>query len=783
MAEGARLPERIVVNYDDLYLTEYSVFKTESLSLATERLAGVNLLLTHLAFSALAAGIKEGAYAFSAENVKFFACFSQKATAKTGGASVVFYAFKSYPVTAAPDRRLMGLSEFRVERALPPDAQFGKLYRTFSADVNLPLLDEVQKSIVFTEGKNLLVQGIAGSGKTNLCIDKILFAASSGYAGKTLYSTFSRGLLLDVRRKVEDYLSSIKQCIAAYGEGKAVLGDASETLAVSRLIGVPLSSSEEVALQLERIADYLENKVEYLLLEDILRKELGEKPVADVSTFLAFLQNSTNYNLLQRRKKFDLTDEVLYKEIYGFLFGKAVDRPLTKEQYVAARKGAFSRAEAEFVFDLAEAYRAEIAERGLAEANLSCHEVKGQSVPVYSLVILDEVQDFTEVQLAFFRSLAVKLFCVGDASQMVNPAYFSFARLKDLLYKKDVTDVAELSYNYRNSPEIAGVVAALSDINRATFGVHGFVLSAEAVASEEGAFAVSFKAADFAKKIAKEKTDNFTVVVASGAEKESLRAVLPQKEILTVSEIKGLERDTVVLYNVLSSNKDKFMKLERTEINRKTADENSLYRYYFNLFYVGVSRARRHLFVAEDDTPLQFEAFFKQKFQTLSTAEAVQKLRQTVGSTLVDQEEHKRRAEEFARLGQYDNAIHAANNLVDEAEKEKVLADVGVWRDYISHGDYVGAGVAYWEKGYLKEAKEYFVLGGETDLSELLDATSGGTDEKLDYGILRHYDRFKNNSAAMKIILSLLQRDAAAVKETTKDTSRNLKKALKTKGR
>ena len=769
------MPEKVVVRYDDFYLTEYSVFKTESLSLATEKLTGVNLLLTHLAFAALSAGIREGAYVFSAEDVKFFACFSLSGKGRTGGASVIYYDFRSYPVTATGDRRLKGLSEFRVERAPHPDLAFTKLYRTFSAETNLPLLDEIQREIVYIEGKNLLVQGIAGSGKTNLCIDKILFAASSGYLGRTLYSTYSRGLLLDVKGKVDAYLLSLKECLTAYEDGRASIGDASETLAVSRLIGVPLSSTEPVASQLSRIISYLENKVDYLLLEDIFKNALGERTRADEGTFREFLRSSRNYNLMQRRKRFDITDEVLYKEIYGFLFGKAVERPMTKEEYVLARKGAFSRPEAEYIYDLSEGYRAEILDRGLMDLNLSCAEIPLSPVPVYSLSILDEVQDFTEVQLAFFRSLSVKLFCVGDASQMVNPAYFSFARLKDILYKKDVTDVEELSYNYRNSPEIAGVVAALSDLNRQTFGVHGFVLSAEAVASASESFAVTFPTADFAKRIAKEKTDNFTVVVATVKEKETLRAMLPKKEILTVSEIKGLERDTVVLYNVLSSNADKFRRLARTEIDRKSADENSLYRYYFNLFYVGVSRARRHLFVAEEGDIAQFSSFFKNNFDALTTPEAVNKLKETVGSTLVDQEEHRRRAEEFAKLGQYDNAFHAANNLVNDAEREKVLLDIRLWRDCISRGDYVGAGVGYWEHGDLEDARHYFTLGGETDLVELVDAVSGGTDERLDYHILRYYDRLKGNPSVMRIIHSLLRRDLDALKESTRESSRKLR--------
>ena len=189
VGKEGKIPERVTIEYDTLYLTEYSVYKTEDLALSAKKLDGLNLLLTHLAFAALKAGVREGAYRFSAKDVKFFALFSTLTPGKGKGASVVFYDFKSYPVTAAGDNRLKGLFEFRVEKTAMPVCRFDKLYRTFSSEVNLPLLDETQRNIVFTEGKNLLVQGIAGSGKTNLCIDKILFAAASGYQGKTVYST------------------------------------------------------------------------------------------------------------------------------------------------------------------------------------------------------------------------------------------------------------------------------------------------------------------------------------------------------------------------------------------------------------------------------------------------------------------------------------------------------------------------------------------------------------------------------------------------------------------
>jgi len=776
MAQTTERTDKIVVRYDAMYLTEYSVYKTEDFTLATSKLSHVNVLLTHLAFAALAAGYRDGFFSFAAEDVKLFAHFDP---VFKEGAAVVFYDFKSYPVTHGGDTRLVGLTEFKAEKVPAETYRGNKLYRTFSDGINLPLLNDEQRAIVYAEGKNLLVQGIAGSGKTNVCIDKIIFAATSSYRGRTLYSTFSRGLLLDVRQKVEEYTESLRAFLTAWQEDK-VFRETTDLVAATRVIGVPLSSAEAVRPQLEKMIEYLSTKVDYLLPEDMYRQQFGEGKRADEGTFDEFFRSMKNYNLLQRTKKHSISREVLYKEIYGFIFGKASGETLTKARYAELREGTFSRPEAEYVYDLAEAYAAYLKEIGAFDLNTACEEMSRMTeYPAYSLVILDEVQDFTRVQLEYFKNIGIKLFCVGDASQMVNPAYFSFATLKDILYKKDVTDVSELKYNYRNSKEIADIVMALAKLNRETFGVHGFVLDAEAVSREKGAFALAFKSADFIERMKKEVTDNFTIVVSSQAEKERLRAALPLKEILTVSEIKGLERDTVVLYNVLSSNHAAFERLARTSVNRKTADENSLYRYYFNLFYVGVSRARRHLFVAEDREIPQFAGFFEHNFELVRAEDAVRRIKETVGSTLVEQEEHKRRATEFMKLGQYDNALNAARSLINDREREKAFADIDIWRRYISAGDYTSAGIAYWERGYNAEAKHYFELAGESDLLDLLEAATGGADDKLDYRILSHFDKLKGNAAAMRILNSVVEKDVSALKNTHKEIASRLKLASK----
>ena len=63
-----------------------------------------------------------------------------------------------------------------------------------------------------------------------------------------------------------------------------------------------------------------------------------------------------------------------------------------------------------------------------------------------------------------------------------------------------------------------------------------------------------------------------TIVVNSQQRKQELRKLLPKQEILTVSEIKGLERNFIILLDVLSDNSQKWDVLSRTIIKKKKAE-------------------------------------------------------------------------------------------------------------------------------------------------------------------------------------------------------------------
>lgn len=673
------------------------------------------------------------------------------------------------------------------DKHLCEPADFNKLYTLSCADqVNFPLLNAEQAAIVETEDKNILVQGVAGSGKTNICINKLIFTACRDYAGRTLYTTYSRGLLLDTRAKADAFNNNLKTFARSYAEGKVVFADRDRKKAIENRFAMTFPEQEEkkIIARIRAISDYLDHKVDYFLIEDLYNRLAGRAEAVDEGYFVKkYVKNIKNHQLVGKLARVNyLSHEVIFKEIYGMILGccnpAEPQKLLSLEEYIARREDSFTRPECEVIYSLAKDYAQHLLSAGLADNNLMSRRLlaKADALPKYSLAVVDEVQDMTEVSLCLMKAVSRKLFCVGDALQMINPSYFSFAYLKNLLFEKDVVSVAELKNNYRNTRRIADIVDRLGTVNIARFGTHSFVLKGESVEADAETSAVYVRGEGFLAAAAKENFDHFTVIVAGQREKEELRKLLKRQEILTVSEIKGLERETVVLYRVLSDNADKWAALERTVLNRKRADENSVYRYYFNLFYVGASRAKNHLFVAETAGIPLFEDFFKEKFDALSVGDAVKKLGAVVAKVETDQEELIERVGQFINLGQYDNARFAANKIPDDIERTLQLDRIDVFEQYISHGKYREAGIRYWELGRPDEAKKQFALSGDTTLTELVDACAGGGASALDADIVRYYTEVEGNEPARKLIIETVMNEAKRLAERQRDILHTVKR-------
>ncbi len=664
------------------------------------------------------------------------------------------------------------------------ESDFKKLYLLSNSEyVNFPMLNEKQQALVEIEKENVLVQGVAGSGKTNVCLSKIIWVACRNYSGKILYTTFSRGLLIDTKSKIEVFKNNIKNFINDYKNNRIVFLDRNHKKAIENRLGLHLVADNEtnVVRKLEQIVEFLETHVDYLLIEDIYKNTFDEDvEICTESTFLnVFLKNMANHQLRNRLEKIkNISYSIIYKEIYGMIFGCATNGEMIDfETYKKRRENSFSTFECETIYAIAKLFDEFQKTQNLTDNNkISQKLLKNTSkMQKYSLSIIDEVQDFTEINLNLFKEISIKLFCVGDALQMINPSYFSFAYLKKLMYNEDVTNVSELECNYRNNKKIVDILDSLSQINIKQFGTHSFVLSGESIDQSADTTAVYTCDESFFKNLKSQKFENFTILVTDFKQKEKLRESFKKQEILTISEIKGLERDTVLLYNILSDNADKLKKLEEFNINHKQADENSVYRYYFNLFYVGVSRAKHNIFVYENQQINIFNEFFKQNFESLGGNETYARFSDIVSKIEIDDEEIFERINEFIKLGQFDNARFYANKFEDDYISNQQLAKIEAFEKYVFKGKHKEAGIKLWKAGLAQEAKEQFAISGDTKLIEFVDQLDGRAGVNLDASIVKFFVDFDENDDAQQLILEVLKQDLENVRNMHRDTKKKLK--------
>lgn len=662
-----------------------------------------------------------------------------------------------------------------------------KQYRlSNSPKITFPLLNEKQKSVVAIEDENVLVQGVAGSGKTNLCVDKIIFAACRSYRGKILYTTYSRGLLIDTQTKVKLIENNLKAFADSYKNNNVIFVDSKHKKAIENKLGIYFAEDDNKSIidKINSIIKILSTNIDYMLLEDIYTVNGGSDNIISGENWFTkiFINELKNHQLLNKlRQTSNLSYEVIYKEIYGVIMGcynENDEYMLPLNEYIEKRSDSFNKSECEIIYWLAKDYLSYLTKTNSVDNNLICRQLlaKINQLSKYTLTIIDEAQDMTQLNLFFFKCISTKMFCVGDALQMINPSYFSFAYLKRLMYEKDISTVAQLNSNYRSTKAIAALIEKLGLLNIKLFGTHSFILNTTGVESDTPTGLVYLNDSNFIRQLESNIFNNYTIIVASAEQKEKLRKTLKKQEILTVSEIKGLERNVVILYNVLSSNAIKFEQLSRITINRKKSDENSVYRYYFNLFYVGVSRGKSHIFVVEDQKVEFFNELFSDNFDNLTTPKAMAVLTSTSDKTEAEQDQLLQRIDEFIKLGQYDNARFAANSIINEKEKIREINKISIYETYVSKADYRSAGIALWEAGMPDEAKTQFVISKDEQLIKLIDACLSTNSDQLNIDIVEFLPEVMSNKTAYDFIIGVINKDYNNLTANNKEIKAKLSK-------
>ncbi|MBI5327378.1 MAG: hypothetical protein HZB80_03655 [Deltaproteobacteria bacterium] len=318
----------------------------------------------------------------------------------------------------------------------------------------------------------------------------------------------------------------------------------------------------------------------------------------------------------------------LYEEFRGVITGSPVDKPfLTREDYLnlGVRQSIFLNSERELVYTLFEKYLSFLRETGCYDPNILSHRYLSHVRPMYDFVVVDEVQDITNIQLKLILgSLKVSgnfILC-GDSNQIVHPNFFSWGAIKSLFYRdetlQDKNIIRILHSNFRNTQAITDISNKILRIKQKRFGSidreSNYLMSC---LSEKAGEIIAIKDSEKVKRELNQKTrmsTRFAVLVMRDEDKQSARQFFNTPLLFSIHEAKGLEYENVIILGFISNERSVFQEiaagvsdedldgnLEYSRQRDKTDKSHEAYKFFINSLYVAVTRSSRNLYLVEDD--------------------------------------------------------------------------------------------------------------------------------------------------------------------------------------
>lgn len=278
------------------------------------------------------------------------------------------------------------------------------------------------------------------------------------------------------------------------------------------------------------------------------------------------------------------------------------------------------------VWKICELYQRYLDQNGLYDENdlVRWMLAKGQAPDEkFDLSVVDEVQDYTELQIYLIRKLTAgyKIVFAGDEHQNINPASFSESRLKSLFYKENRKrlTVVRLRKNFRCQRCIIEVTNALAEMRKELIAT-GSVENEEPESaiqsinaypnrlqySADNLDAIITALIKYPKAVilvpnedAKKQTHDRIKALKKDIVKEIGEERYTAREnsvVYTVAEIKGMEYEYVLCLDLISIYKEIWWMI--LSAGRK----QTKYRYYFNLLYVAMTRAQKFLCFIDQET-------------------------------------------------------------------------------------------------------------------------------------------------------------------------------------
>ena len=454
--------------------------------------------------------------------------------------------------------------------SLAGEEEFQRLLDAGGEELELKLTRD-QYEILEAPGPVLLA-GSAGSGKTTLSAHRLAAAVCSPGSPSALYLSYSPALVDYAQRLVHD-------------------------------------------LVLARGEDPERNRPDFHTFGDLYRslvprdfREHQARPMTE-ALFREWFKKSGR----------SLDSALVWEELRSILKGSclSLSQPMLDEAayFELGRKRAplFVNERPE-IYRIAQRYQEWLAEEGRSDRIDLCRRAMAElrhSRRRWDVVVCDEVQDLTELEVAFVLSLSSRqdlsgVLLTGDTQQIVNPSGFRWAEVKRLAAKasraKAAPPVLRLRRNLRSVRPVVELGNAVLLLRREVFGRTEEDEPEEALL--EGPVPIEVPAAEEDVLAALEGFGpRCAVLTLSDEEAERLKTRLGTTRVFHVREAKGLEFETVILWKLLSPDRDLVDRFVRgdSRLEREPRFDRLLRH-----LYVAVTRSRRHLAVFEGPEPDPF---------------------------------------------------------------------------------------------------------------------------------------------------------------------------------
>ena len=220
----------------------------------------------------------------------------------------------------------------------------------------------------------------------------------------------------------------------------------------------------------------------------------------------------------------------------------------------------------------------------------------------YDLVVCDEVQDLTDVQLALLFRLAAdprRTVLTGDPKQIINPSGFRWEEVRARYYERGlpVPEVINLSINFRSVGNIVSLANGLLLLKRRLVGLAGGEITERWTFRGRPPLLLDGLAeGDLLGTIAGGGAGQ-VVLVRTAQERDRVRKALQTELVFTINEAKGLEFDAVLLWRFSAAEGSPAIWRRIAEERAQEDADGPHVRHELNLLYVAVTRARNTLVI------------------------------------------------------------------------------------------------------------------------------------------------------------------------------------------